>query len=745
MHRLPREQIECIGVNDRRLSSVDRGIPQGMTPGALAETGPQRNNARSIDQNLQRLWPIDAARDQLGTSSIDHRHMRLTGSHADQPCANPQGRFGTQHNRARHAVFATDSKHMSKSSLVDISRPWRKQARQRYVEQFRVRLKWQEHVIGNLQRIELQRSATIRPIGSELPALPADEADRRIGAQHLALGNSAIGIESGRNIKCELAPHVAVHLTDQRSGHARRRTRQAGAEQTIDQDIGSRQQSRFIGYRNAATGLQPDGACPGRITVRACAHRDNGNRESIGLGQRCQQKRVAAVVATAGNHGERACVGPTSAQQRIRRRSRPLHQFGAGKAGRGNRRLIDAADLIDAVKRAGDVGAGHDRDYTEHCAPSLHDRMLAALRADPLTMPTIDYFALAADIRLWANELGFQQLGVAGVDLEKDEAYLLKWLDAGRHGEMDYMARHGSKRSRPDELLPGTMRVISVRMDYLPVGARDGWEVLADPDRAYVARYAIGRDYHKLMRNRLQKLATRIADQVGPFGYRAFVDSAPVLERALARDAGLGWIGKHTCLINRQAGSWFFLGELYTDLPLPLDTPETEHCGTCRRCIDVCPTQAIVAPYQVDARRCISYLTIELRGDIPLELRRPMGNRIFGCDDCQLVCPWNKFARHSPESDFTPRHSLDDRSLIELFAWSEEEFLTRTEGSPIRRTGHLGWLRNIAVALGNASYSSATVEALQSRLAHPSELVREHVQWALREQASKKQAQPRPE
>ena len=367
--------------------------------------------------------------------------------------------------------------------------------------------------------------------------------------------------------------------------------------------------------------------------------------------------------------------------------------------------------------------------------------MLAALRADTFSMPAIDYSALTADIRLWANELGFQQLGIAGVDLDKDEAYLLKWLDAGRHGEMDYMARHGSKRSRPDELLPGTLRVISVRMDYLPEGARDGWEVLADADRAYVARYAIGRDYHKLMRNRLQKLATRIADRVGPFGYRAFVDSAPVLERALARDAGLGWIGKHTCLINRHAGSWFFLGELYTDLPLPVDAPETEHCGTCRRCIDICPTQAIVAPYQVDARRCISYLTIELRSAIPLELRRPMGNRIFGCDDCQLVCPWNKFATHSPEGDFRPRHALDDRSLVDLFAWSEEEFLTRTEGSPIRRTGHLGWLRNIAVALGNAAYSTATVEALQSRLDHPSELVREHVQWALQEQAMKRPAQ----
>ena len=352
-------------------------------------------------------------------------------------------------------------------------------------------------------------------------------------------------------------------------------------------------------------------------------------------------------------------------------------------------------------------------------------------------MALIDYAQLNSDLHQWAAELGFQQVGVAGVDLGADERHLLNWLDAGRHGEMDYMARHGSKRSRPDELLPGTLRVISVRMDYLPEGARDGWDVLADPDSAYVARYALGRDYHKLMRSRLQKLADRIAAEVGPFGYRAFVDSAPVLERALARDAGIGWIGKHTCLINRHAGSWFFLGELYTDLPLPLAAPETEHCGTCRRCIDICPTQAIIGPYQVDARRCISYLTIELRGSIPLDLRRPIGNRIFGCDDCQLVCPWNKFARSTPEADFTPRHSLDDHALVDLFSWSEDEFLKRTEGSPIRRTGYIGWLRNIAVALGNAPYSVETVAALQSHAMHPDEIIREHVRWALDEQEAR--------
>ena len=345
-----------------------------------------------------------------------------------------------------------------------------------------------------------------------------------------------------------------------------------------------------------------------------------------------------------------------------------------------------------------------------------------------------DYAALAHDIKHWARELGFADAGISGVALGEDEQHLQRWLDDGRHGEMEYMARHGTRRSRPAELEPGTQRVISVRMDYVPPGTRNAWEVLGDGEAGYVSRYALGRDYHKLMRQRLQKLAERIHGVVGEFGYRAYVDSAPVLEKALARNAGLGWIGKHTVLINRHAGSYFFLGELYTDLPLPVDEPASAHCGTCRRCIDVCPTQAITGPYQLDARRCISYLTIELKGSIPEELRVPMGNRIFGCDDCQLVCPWNKFAQQAVEPDFAPRHSLDGARLIELFNWSEEEFLKRTEGMAIRRTGYEGWLRNVAVALGNAPRSTAVREALLARSAHPSAVVREHVAWALARQ-----------
>jgi epoxyqueuosine reductase len=336
-----------------------------------------------------------------------------------------------------------------------------------------------------------------------------------------------------------------------------------------------------------------------------------------------------------------------------------------------------------------------------------------------------------SSIRQWATELGFQQLGISDTDLAEHERHLQIWLAQGYHGEMGYMARHGTRRSRPAELLPGTLRVISVRMDYLPPDTLPLDELLAQPETACVSRYALGRDYHKLMRKRLQELATRMERAMGPFGYRVFVDSAPVLEKALAEKAGLGWIGKHSNLLNREAGSWFFLGELYTDLPLPLDEPATEHCGSCTRCMDFCPTGAIVAPYQVDARKCISYLTIELRSSIPEPLRPLLGNRIFGCDDCQFVCPWNRFAQFSPEDDFKPRNGLDAAALVALFGWSAEEFLGRTEGSAIRRIGHECWLRNIAVALGNAPGSAQVIRALKSRQDHPSEMVREHVSWAL--------------
>lgn len=342
-----------------------------------------------------------------------------------------------------------------------------------------------------------------------------------------------------------------------------------------------------------------------------------------------------------------------------------------------------------------------------------------------------DFIRLSQQIKDWGLKLGFQQIGISDTQLTEAERHLQDWLTKGYQGDMDYMSRHGLKRSRPALLQEGTVSIISARMDYLPEAQNLSDSILQDPSAAFISRYALGRDYHKLIRNRLQKLASRIEQEIGPFGYRALVDSAPVLEKAIAEKAGLGWIGKHSNLINRNAGSWFFLGEIYTDLPLPNDRQADAHCGSCSACLDICPTQAIVAPYQVDARRCISYLTIELQGAIPEPLRPMLGNRIYGCDDCQLICPWNRFAHLCKEQDFSPRHNLNSAQLLELFGWSEEEFLKKTEGSAIRRIGHQRWLRNIAVALGNGKALEPTIQALKNRLTDSSELVREHVQWAL--------------
>jgi epoxyqueuosine reductase len=343
--------------------------------------------------------------------------------------------------------------------------------------------------------------------------------------------------------------------------------------------------------------------------------------------------------------------------------------------------------------------------------------------------------AFAQRIKDWGRDLGFQAVGIADADLSAAEPRLIEWLDRGWHGEMEYMARHGALRARPAGLEPGTLRVISCRMDYLselPGSLEDELQ----PGHAYIARYARGRDYHKVLRGRLQKLCERIEAEAGPFGYRVFTDSAPVLEVELAARAGIGWRGKHTLLLDRDAGSWFFLGEIYCDLPLPVDEEQPNRCGTCQRCIDVCPTQAIRGPYQLDARRCISYLTIEHKSAIPEELRPLIGNRVYGCDDCQLVCPWNRFARPSAEEDFKPRNGLDRATLVELFAWTESEFDRRLQGSPIRRIGYERWLRNLAVGLGNAPTSGDVIEALRARANHPSALVREHVRWALRRHES---------
>lgn len=348
---------------------------------------------------------------------------------------------------------------------------------------------------------------------------------------------------------------------------------------------------------------------------------------------------------------------------------------------------------------------------------------------------SINLVSLTSEIKTWSRELGFQGIGIsdANTDLSRVETGLLKWLNMGYHGNMHYMAKHGARRSHPAKLIPGTLRVISVRMNYISPKVKDSWEVMQESDKAFISRYALGRDYHKVLRGRLQKLADKIAVKVDQFNYRVFTDSAPVMEVEWAQRAGLGWRGKHTLLLSREAGSMFFLGEIYTNLPLLVDKPIDNHCGTCTKCIDICPTQAIIEPYRLDARRCISYLTIEHKGSIPEPLRSLIGNRVYGCDDCQLICPWNKYAAISDEDDFTVRNGLDDESLVELFSWDKEEFDTKLAGSPIRRIGYEQWLRNLAIGLGNASPSKNISSALQARHNDNSSLVREHVGWALRQ------------
>jgi len=352
-----------------------------------------------------------------------------------------------------------------------------------------------------------------------------------------------------------------------------------------------------------------------------------------------------------------------------------------------------------------------------------------------------DSAELSRQIKSWAQEMGFQDVGISDIDLQQAEQRLLNWLNQKWHGQMQYMAKHGTKRSQPQSLLPDTLSIISVSMQYRVIEPEQLWHSLAQPNQGYISCYALGRDYHKTLRKRLQALAKKIEHLIGPFGYRVFCDSAPVLEKAIAEKAGLGWIGKHSNLINKKSGSWFFLAEIYTDLPLPHDEPAQNHCGDCRSCLDACPTEAIVAPYQVDARRCISYHTIELRGSIPITYRRKMGNRIYGCDDCQLVCPWNRFSRPTREADFQVRHELDHRSLLDLLGWSKHDFESRLQGSAIRRIGYLCWQRNIVVALGNAGYHADITRALSDHLAKTeSPMLKSHLLWSILEQRSKKYA-----
>jgi epoxyqueuosine reductase len=569
----------------------------------------------------------------------------------------------------------------------------------------------------DLEVIEEHRARQFRTITDEQPSLQAHERHRAISLDDIPMRNARIAVQSGGHVERENGTLRGVDCAD-RAGHfVTYRALQSRSQQCVNYDVAFSQKIRGERLDAAPAGVKVFVS----LLCIAAQRRDWNSRErgygkTGSLSETREHVAITAVVAAPADNDNLVCSGP--ARPQVAQRSLPcsLHERVSRYTKGLDRVRIESTYLSRGIQASGE----------------RHAVIILTLPGEPMReLSSDDLHVLKRELIAEARKLGFDAVGVASVELPEDEAHLTEWLTAGFHGDMEYMARHGSKRSRPHELVPGTVRVISVRMNYWPDEAEGANAVLADAGRGYVSRYALGRDYHKVMRGALARLAENLSARVGPFGYRVCVDSAPVLEKALARNAGLGWIGKHTNLLARDAGSWFFLGEILTDLPLPIDTPSTAHCGTCDACIRACPTQAIVAPYRLDARRCISYLTIEHKGAIPEPLRPALGNRIYGCDDCQLVCPWNKFSRAATHPDFKVRHRLDASRLTELFAWTASEFDERMRGSAIYRIGYERWSRNVAVALGNAPTSPEVIAALVARRHDSSSLVREHVEWAL--------------
>lgn len=638
----------------------------------------------------------------------------------DEPRADPLGGFAREPHRPAGAVIAADHQHVPVQPFVGGGN-----ARRQAVGDIRLRdpSRLDGQIVGQLvrhvERFEDQFADDGGPGAGKKPWLEADEGHGQRRAHHGTGGCAGVGDE----------PRGDIHGHDRRSGGIHRGDgvgeRSLGCARKSDTKERIHDQIRFprsdlFGCKNFTARLPP-GGCGGsrRASFARRFERGNTNVKPGLAGEPCDDIPVAAVVPAAGIDEPASRFGPARVDRGKRRLPGPLHQQLAGQVGGGGT-PIEFGQFASAVKRRG---------------KRIHE-IIIKMTVDVQNSPgTKDYTRLAEQLHGWACELGFDAVGVSDIALDEAEARLERWLAEERHGEMGWMERHGRKRSRPAELLPGTLRVISVRMNYLSTTQGEALAALANPECGYIARYALGRDYHKLVRKRLQKLADKIGEAAGAHGYRVFSDSAPVLEKPLAAKAGLGWVGKHTLVLERSAGSYFFLGEIYTDLPLPVNRPASAHCGSCRRCIDICPTGAITAPGELDARRCIAYLTIEHRGPIPVELRPLIGNRVFGCDDCQLVCPWNRYARQSREAAFAPRESLRSPKLVELFGWSEARFLAETEGNPLRRIGYTGFLRNVAVALGNAPPSTAVKAALEARLNDDSELLREHIRWALARQS----------
>lgn len=734
---LTSDQIQGVGVEYDGLAGGQNTIQEPLRPRVLTQSRPDGYDRSPFQQSVESVVRIDGMHHELGPAHVHRCRMRRMGGDADQSRPAAKRGLARDANSAGHARSATRNQHVTEMSLVSVARaPWERSSKRMFRQTAEFGLDAFARRLGDCQIVEDNLTTVRRSIGKNEPGLEAGERYSGVRRYRDPHDPAGIAVQPRRYVEREDRCAMAICRLDGLSEVAANLSLETAAEHGVhDQleirvDIPFERQCRQAGFGEIVRRLLRIAREP--VRPDQVAHCDLDSPVSC---EARQHVAVTGVVAAAAQH--KPFLRGSVAVERVaeRRAGGPGHQRVAGDTDPVDCGAVDASDSVDGIIGCVRVRIGqivHEGDYT---VSAQGNRGMSNSREyrDKQSLPSGQ--ELAEAIRQWGRELGFQQVGFSDLDLSAAEENLDAWLQRQYHGEMRYMEKHGTKRSRPAELIPGTLSVISVRMDYLPESRERMIDRLDHPSGAYVSRYALGRDYHKVLRSRLKALAARIEEATGSFGYRVFVDSAPVLEKPLAEKAGLGWIGKHTNLINRDDGSWFFLGELYTDLPLPSDAAATGHCGTCRACIDVCPTQAIVAPYELDARRCISYLTIELSGSIPEEFRKPIGNRVYGCDDCQIFCPWNKFARLTTESDFMPRHGLDDADMASLFHWSEPQWLAKTEGSAIRRLGYVRWLRNLAVGLGNARSSPHVIAALEARRDYPDDTVREHVEWALAQHA----------
>lgn len=713
--RLRGKKIKCIRIDHQRQRTFQHHGQQFFCPMLLTQTGTDEDHRGTLQQDLQLTAPTHRMTHQFRSHGCDPRASSRLSGDGYQSRTTAYRRLAGKTCRTRIACRTTDHQYMAIISLVRSTRTQGQQMpKQAPLQTLPLHRDPCAGRIGHPQTGKMQFTTMGRPIRGQQALLQADEGNRPCGTHRTTLHCAKVSIQPGGDIQCQQRQPTGIHCLHGGPPFPSKLALQSAAKQGINQEI-----------------TITDGLCRKRqgrhsrcLRRRQCitaqtfciTHLQELYFQTGLAGKTGEDKAIPPIIAGATDHGEATCPRPVFLQQGKSSQTGTLHQLPVTEAKLVHGQAVQFTYLGRGIKS---MWQGVHGGY--------HSAMIKSDNTHP-----VQYAELVEPIRMWGRQLGFQQVGISGIDLSAAEPHFHAWLEAGMHGDMSYMEQHGNKRSRPQELLPGTLSIISASMDYLPVAA-EPLSVLQNPELGYVSRYALGRDYHKMIRIRLQKLAEKIRQHVGELGYRVFCDSAPVLEKPLAAQAGLGWTGKHSLQLKRS-GSWFFLGEIYTDLPLPADAPVSAHCGRCTACIDICPTQAIVAPYTVDARRCISYLTIELHGSIPVEMRPLLGNRIFGCDDCQLACPWNRHAQHGMEDDFLPRHGLDAPRLVELFAWNEEEFLQRMEGSPLRRLGHERWLRNLATALGNAAFATGISAALQSRMDHPSELVRQHVAWALQQQ-----------